>query len=105
MVDLFRISRRRMGIALILTLLGGVTAKAGQDCAAVPLAACKAGTHSVCTKFFNCKPGGALGFVKICTQNKCVINVVRPYETPNTALAKKGIKLNPQPEPPGRAKN
>ena len=105
MVDLFIIWRRRMGLALMMVLLGGVTAKAGQDCGAVPIPACKAGTHSVCTKFFNCKPEGTLVFVKICTQNKCVNNAGRLYETPNTALAKKGIKLNPQPEPPGRAKN
>ena len=107
MVKLFAFCCRRIGPVVAVILLSTVTAKAGQDCAAVPLPipACQAGTHSVCTKFFNCKPGGALGIVKICTQNKCVSNHGRAFETPNAALAKKGVKLNPQPEPPGRIKN
>ena len=105
MVNIFTFCRQRIGHVVAIILFGTVAVKAGQDCAAVTLPACKAGTHSVCTKSINCTAGGGTGVVKICSQNKCVTNDGRTFETPNAALAKKGIKLNPQPEPPGRVKN
>ena len=58
MVKLFAFCCRRIGPVLAVILLSTVTAKAGQDCAAVPLPvpACQAGTHSVCAKFYLITP-------------------------------------------------